>query len=110
MIILGFDPGIAIVGFGVIEVTGSRIRPVQYGAIQTKANLGTAIRLQQIYDSAIEIIESYQPVAVSIEKLFFNQNITSAMSVSEAREYYYFPQQRTHYRSLNIHHCRLNRL
>ncbi len=85
MIILGFDPGIAIVGFGVIEVTGSRIRPVQYGAIQTKANLDTAIRLQQIYDSAIEIIESYQPVAVSIEKLFFNQNITSAMSVSEAR-------------------------
>ncbi|MFA7502692.1 MAG: crossover junction endodeoxyribonuclease RuvC [Anaerovoracaceae bacterium] len=85
MIILGFDPGIAIVGFGVINVNGNRLAPVQYGAITTSVETDQAIRLKQIYDSALEIIEIYQPVAVSIEKLFFNKNITSAMSVGQAR-------------------------
>ncbi len=85
MIILGFDPGIAIVGFGVIDVQGNRLRPIQYGAITTSVDTEPAVRLKQIYDSALEIIESYQPVAVSIEKLFFNKNTTSAMSVGQAR-------------------------
>lgn len=85
MIILGFDPGIAIVGYGVIEVAGSTLTPVQYGAVQTRSDLDTATRLQQIYDNANEIIQRYQPDAVAIEKLFFNKNITSAMRVGEAR-------------------------
>lgn len=85
MIILGFDPGIAIVGYGVIEINNNKVVPVQYGAINTQANLDAATRLKLIYDSALEIIANYQPEAVAIEKLFFNKNITSAMSVSEAR-------------------------
>ncbi len=85
MIVLGFDPGIAIVGFGVIEVAGSVIRPVQYGAIQTKATSDSTRRLQQIYDSAFELIACYKPETIAIEKLFFNKNITTAMNVSEAR-------------------------
>ena len=85
MIILGFDPGIAIVGFGVIKKEGHRIRPLQYGAIETKAGLDTGIRLKQIFDAAKEIIQTYQPEAVAIEKLFFNKNVTTAMTVGQAR-------------------------
>ena len=85
MIILGFDPGIAIVGFGLIEKKGNQIKPIQYGSIQTKANLETGIRLKQIYDSVKEIISKYKPDAVSIEKLYFNRNVTTALTVGQAR-------------------------
>ncbi|GBF10018.1 crossover junction endodeoxyribonuclease RuvC [Tepidibacillus infernus] len=85
MIILGFDPGIAIVGFGVIKKEGNQIRPLQYGSIQTKAGLDTGIRLKQVYDAAKEIIQNYQPEAVSIEKLYFNKNVTTAFTVGQAR-------------------------
>ncbi len=85
MIILGFDPGIAIVGFGVIEKNGNVIKPIQYGSIQTKAELETEIRLKQIFDAAKEIISTYKPEAVSIEKLYFNKNVTTAMTVGQAR-------------------------
>ena len=85
VIILGFDPGIAIVGFGVIKKEGNLIRPLQYGSIQTKAGLDIGIRLKQVYDAAKEIIATYQPEAVSIEKLFFNKNVTTAFAVGQAR-------------------------
>lgn len=85
MIVLGFDPGIAIVGFGVINKQGNLIRPIQYGSITTKAGLDVGTRLKQVYDSAKEVIATYQPEAVSIEKLFFNKNVTTAMTVSQAR-------------------------
>jgi len=85
MIILGFDPGIAIVGFGVIDKQGNNIRPKQYGCIQTLAGLETGVRLKQIYDSALELIKTYQPDAISIEKLFFNKNVTTALTVGQAR-------------------------
>lgn len=85
MIILGFDPGIAIVGFGVIEKKGNSIRPIQYGSIQTKAELETGIRLKQIFDASKELIATYQPESVSIERLFFNKNVTTAMTVGQAR-------------------------
>lgn len=85
MIILGFDPGIAIVGFGVIDKKGNSIRPIQYGSINTKAELDIGTRLKQVYDGAKEIIETYKPEVVSIEKLFFNKNVTTAMTVGQAR-------------------------
>ncbi|OEG00188.1 crossover junction endodeoxyribonuclease RuvC [Vulcanibacillus modesticaldus] len=85
MIILGFDPGIAIVGFGVIKKQGNLVRPLQYGSINTKAGLETGIRLKQIYDATKEIINTYKPDAVSIEKLYFNKNVTTAMTVGQAR-------------------------
>lgn len=85
MIILGFDPGIAIVGFGVIEKRGNIIKPIQYGSINTKSDLDTGTRLKQVYDGAKEIISLYKPETVSIEKLFFNKNVTTAMTVGQAR-------------------------
>lgn len=85
MIILGFDPGIAIVGFGVIDKQGNSISPIQYGTINTKSDLDVAIRLKQVFDGAKEIIETYKPEAVSIEKLYFNKNVSTAMTVGQAR-------------------------
>ncbi len=85
MIILGFDPGIAIVGFGVVKKQGNHVQAVQYSSIQTKAGLETGIRLKQIYDASKEIIDTYNPEAVAIEKLFFNRNVTTAMTVGQAR-------------------------
>lgn len=85
MRILGIDPGIAIVGFGFVDKLGSRIVPVQYGSIQTEAHTETAHRLQIIYESTLELIDKYKPDAMGIEKLFFNRNVTTALTVGEAR-------------------------
>lgn len=85
VVIIGIDPGIAIVGFGVIEKQGNQIIPKQYGSIQTRAGLETGIRLKQIYDAIKEIISIYKPDAFSIEKLYFNKNVTTAMTVSQGR-------------------------
>jgi crossover junction endodeoxyribonuclease RuvC len=83
--ILGIDPGIAIVGFGFIDKAGSRLVPVQYGCIQTEANTDPAVRLRDIYDALLQLIEKYKPDAVAIEKLFFNRNVTTALTVGQAR-------------------------
>ncbi|MEK3720974.1 crossover junction endodeoxyribonuclease RuvC [Paenibacillus sp. FSL H8-0034] len=85
MRIMGIDPGIAIVGFGVIDKQGSRLVPVQYGCIQTEAHTDSALRLKTVYDSMVQLIDKYKPDAVAIEKLFFNRNVTTAMTVSQAR-------------------------
>lgn len=85
MRILGIDPGIAIVGFGFIDTQGHKLAPVQYGSIHTKANTDTSLRLKELYDSMLSLIEKYRPDAVAIEQLFFNRNVTTALSVSQAR-------------------------
>jgi crossover junction endodeoxyribonuclease RuvC len=83
--ILGIDPGIAIVGFGFIDKKGSKLVPVQYGSIQTEANTEPALRLKQIYDAVVQLLDKYSPDAVAIEKLFFNRNVTTALTVGQAR-------------------------
>jgi crossover junction endodeoxyribonuclease RuvC len=83
--IIGIDPGIAIVGFGIIELEGSRLRPVQYGCIETPAHTEQGDRLQMIHESISQLIEKYQPEQIAIEKLFFNRNVTTAFNVAEAR-------------------------
>lgn len=85
MRILGIDPGIAIVGYGVIDEQRGDIKPVQYGSIQTPKELTTSARLHQIYLSMQEIIKSYQPEVIAVEKLFFNTNATTAFTVGQAR-------------------------
>lgn len=85
MRILGIDPGIAIVGFGFVDRIGSKLTPVQYGSIQTKAHTDPAIRLKEVYNSLLHLIETYKPDAVAIEKLFFNRNVTTAITVAQAR-------------------------
>lgn len=85
MRVLGIDPGVAIVGYGVVEQKGNKLTPIQYGSVQTKAGLPQARRLKLIYDGITEIIKQYRPDVVSIEKLFFSRNVTTAFQVAEAR-------------------------
>ncbi len=83
--VMGIDPGIAIVGFGFIDKNGSKLTPVQYGCIQTEAHTPDEDRLLHVYEGTVQLIEKYQPDTVAFEKLFFNRNVTNAMSVSQAR-------------------------
>ncbi len=85
MIILGIDPGYAIVGWGVIEYSGSKFRTLGYGSIQTPAGIPIADRLEMIYKGICEIIEKYKPDQIAVEELFFNTNATTAIVVAEAR-------------------------
>jgi crossover junction endodeoxyribonuclease RuvC len=85
MKIIGIDPGTGILGFGVIEVNGSKIKLVEAGVIRTPVNTPHDERLEEIFDGLTEIIAATKPDAFSIEKLFFTRNITTAMSVAEAR-------------------------
>ena len=85
MIILGIDPGLAIVGWGVIEQIGSRFRTLGYGSIQTPAGMPTEKRLVLIYDELSEIIKKYKPEHIAVEELFFNTNITTGISVAHGR-------------------------
>lgn len=82
---LGIDPGIAIVGFGFIDKVGNKLTPVQYGCIQTEAHTPDEERLLHVYEAMLQLIDKYKPDAVALEKLFFNRNVTTAMSVSQAR-------------------------
>ena len=84
--VLGIDPGTGICGFGVIEyVTHKQPRMITAGVITTPAHTPLADRLLDIYDSLNEIIDETHPDEVSIEKLYFNQNITTGITVAEAR-------------------------
>lgn len=85
MRIIGIDPGIAIVGFGIVEKQGSRLIPIQYGCIKTEAHTPEPLRLKQIYDSMTSLLTKYQPQVMAVEKLYFNRNVTTAFSVGQAR-------------------------
>ena len=85
MIILGIDPGLAIVGWGVLESVQGKIRPIAYGAITTPAKTDVESRLLTIQNDLEAIIKKYNPDEMAIEELFFNTNSTTAISVAEAR-------------------------
>ncbi len=85
MIILGIDPGLAIVGWGVLSYNGTKIQPIACGSIQTQAGLPVEQRLGEIYDKLSLIVEKYRPDALAVEELFFTSNITTGIVVAEAR-------------------------
>ena len=85
MRILGIDPGVATVGFGVIESERGQQQMLQYGAITTAAGLPLATRLVQIADDMEELIRRFHPDEIAIEELFFNKNITTGITVGQAR-------------------------
>ena len=85
MIILGIDPGYAIVGYGVIEYKNNHFTVIDYGAILTDAGTPFNIRLEKIYDGLCNIIERHRPEAMAIEKLFYNSNAKTVIDVSQAR-------------------------
>ncbi|MBC7764352.1 crossover junction endodeoxyribonuclease RuvC [Microbacteriaceae bacterium] len=85
MRIIGIDPGTGILGFGVIDFEKGKTTLVTAGVITTPAHTPLPDRLEEIYKGLIEIIAETTPTVMAIEKLFFNQNVTTAMSVSHAR-------------------------
>ena len=85
MIILGIDPGFAIVGWGVIEYKENTHRPVAFGAITTQAHTDFNLRLKQIYDDVVELLAKSKPDAMAVEKLYFTTNVTTGIQVAQAR-------------------------
>lgn len=87
MIILGIDPGIAIVGWGVVssDASGMRQKPVDFGAITTNSSMRTEDRILAVYTELSAIIKKYKPECAAIEELFFNTNQKTGIIVAEAR-------------------------
>ena len=85
MVVLGIDPGVATVGFGVISEIGGIPKPVRFGVISTPAGMRLALRLVQIHHDVSELITAFRPDAIAVEELFFNTNLKTAISVSHGR-------------------------
>ena len=83
--IIGVDPGLASTGWGVIEAVNGRLVYIAHGCIETKADMSRAERLFTIYNSFLKVLKTQKPSEASIENLYFGKNISSAMTVSEAR-------------------------
>ncbi len=83
--ILGIDPGVATVGFGVIEADGPNMKMVRCGVITTAAGLPLSVRLRQIHTDMLELIDLFKPDCIAIEELFFNTNLTTGISVAHGR-------------------------
>lgn len=85
MIVLGIDPGTAMTGYGLVERTGSRLRAVDYGCLETPAGMPLPERLLLIQDGLIDLVETHRPDLVAVERLFFNKNVQTAFAVGQAR-------------------------
>lgn len=85
MTIMGIDPGFAITGYGIVKYEGNKFWPLEYGAVLTKATTPFAQRLLQLDEGLNAIIEKYKPEAISIEELFFNKNIKTAIMAAHGR-------------------------
>lgn len=85
MIVMGIDPGLALMGYGVVESDGYRFRTLDYGVVETKAHTEEPERLLQLWHGLNELLNKYKPDAVSVEELFFNKNVKTAISIGQAR-------------------------
>lgn len=85
MRIIGIDPGTGILGFGIVEYSRGKTQLVDGGVIRTPVKEDDSVRLQTIYDELTDIISSTKPEVMSVEKLFFARNVTTAMTVAQAR-------------------------
>ena len=85
MRILGIDPGFAITGYSIIDYQGNKFKLIDSGAVTTKAGESFPLRLTKIYDDLSMIIDEYKPDAISVEELFFNNNVKTAINVAQAR-------------------------
>ena len=85
MIILGIDPGLATLGYGVIEADRGNYKMIQFGTVTTPAGQPMPIRLRAVYQGVSQLMDIYQPDDVAFEELFFSKNITTGMAVSAAR-------------------------
>ena len=96
MVILGIDPGYAIVGWGVIDYTANRFQVIAYGAVTTEAKTPFSERLEMVYDGIQDIKKKYKPDALAIEKLFYNTNAKTVIDVAQARGVITLAVQKNH--------------
>lgn len=85
MLVLGIDPGISLTGYGLVRHSGNRLTASDFGLIRTNTNAKLEKRLTMIYEKISEILHKYAPDAMAIERVYFNQNTSSAMAVGQAR-------------------------
>lgn len=85
MRVLGIDPGTALLGYGVVEAEGGRLRALEQGVVRTSAQEAVQGRLLAIHDTLQGVVDRWQPQLLSVEQVFFRQNVTSALSVGQAR-------------------------
>lgn len=85
MIVLGIDPGYALMGWGVVEAEGSRMKLINYGCIETKAGVPMQTRLRTLQLGIRDLLNIYKPDDVAFEELFFARNVTTALMVGAAR-------------------------
>ena len=82
MRIIGFDPGLGVSGFGILEKKGNTVRAICYGAIRTPKTKKLPERLKHLYDEAEKLLKTYTPAAMAIEDSFYQKNVKSAMALS----------------------------
>ena len=85
MVVLGIDPGYALMGWGVVETEGSRMKLVNYGCIETKAGVPMYHRLRTLQLGIRDLVNMYHPDEIAFEELFFSHNVTTALMVGAAR-------------------------
>ena len=85
MRILGIDPGVATIGFGLVEAQRSAVRLLRYGVITTPAGLPLSVRLHQISQDMSQLLEQLKPEEAAVEELFFSKNITTGIAVAHGR-------------------------
>jgi crossover junction endodeoxyribonuclease RuvC len=85
VIVLGIDPGTARTGYGIVAREGSRLRPIDYGCLETIPDRPLAARLLLIHEGVEDLIATHRPAAVAVERVFFNRNVQTAFAVGQAR-------------------------
>jgi crossover junction endodeoxyribonuclease RuvC len=85
VIVLGIDPGTAATGYGIVERTGSQLRAVDYGCLETLSTQALPQRLLEIHRAVTELILTHKPARLGVERLFFNRNVMTAFAVGQAR-------------------------
>lgn len=85
MIIMGIDPGLAIVGYGIVNSDKGNVTAIDYGVIESPKNESVPARLHMIYDGINALFDKYKPDCVALEELFFTKNITTGINVAQAR-------------------------
>lgn len=85
MKILGIDPGLGRAGWAIVEEVNGKVSAINYGCIETHKDQSEEARIKILYTELVKIIEEYNPAVLSVEKLFFNKNVKTALSVGQAR-------------------------
>ena len=85
MIVMGVDPGYAITGYGIVDYAGNHFKILDYGVIQTSADMPFAERLLVLHQQMVQLVQKYRPEVMAVEELFFKTNVTTGIKVGHAR-------------------------